>query len=297
MASWGSRLRESGWFAGHGFVGWLVVLTAVSVVSAPMLAGCQLAPARQVSDHLATALAPSPPASVVPTSAPPTPTAPPTQDPTRPASPLANPAANLPDTFAATCGSSPGALSVACEQSELRALAQAGQQEGIAQLALPANFLALPADEEMFVLIDEERVSRGLPPIQGLTAGADQQAAAAAVAGSDPPMGGGIVASNWAGDFGPLGAVYDWLYNDGWGGTRGTTTNGSCTSAQAPGCWEHRANLLLQVDGRQLYAGIGCAPWAHDQGVPALDSCALEIGAVGGASPAYSYSWSQVGPG
>ena len=296
MEHWGIRLRVPGGRADAGprSTGWLLILTATAALSAIMLGGCQLVPARRVAYHLATALAPAPSQAVPAVVSPATPTPPAVPSPALPTSPLANPAANLPDTFTAICSATPDALSAACEQAELTALVRAGQQEGLSQLPLPADFLTLPAPEQMFVLINEERLSRGLLPIQGLTAGADQQAAAAAQAGSDPPMGGGIVAGNWAADFGPLGAVYDWLYNDGWGGTRGTTTNGGCTADGAPGCWEHRSNLLLQASGQHLYAGIGCSPWAGAKGMAALDSCALEIGTVVGASPTYSYAWSQV---
>ena len=217
-----------------------------------------------------------------------------TAEPSRAVSPLATPPANLPDTFAVACSATPGQVSLACAQAELAALSRAGQSEGLGRLRLPSDFLSLPQAEQMFVLINEERVTRGLAPIQGLTELADQAAAVAAEGSSDPAMGNGIVAGNWAGDFGPLAAMYDWLYNDGWGGSPAATSNGSCTGATSAGCWEHRANVLLDGGGQGLFAGIACVPWAGDHGVAAMDSCALEIGLVSASPPAYVYSWSMV---
>jgi len=275
MAHRGSGGREGRSRRVQGQPAWgrLPVLATFSLLGL-LLTGCQLAAVRPVSEQRVEATVPPRPATVpppdpatVPATVPPSPRPASSPDPARAVSPLATPAANLADTFAAICSASPGALSLACEQAELVALAGAGQKEGLGQLQLPAGFLSLPAAEQMFVLIDEERVSRGLAPIEGLTVAGDQQAAAAAAAGSDPPLGDGIVASNWTGDFGPLGAVYDWLYNDGWGGSRAATSNGECTFAGAAGCWAHRANLLLRPGGQPLWAGSGCAPWAGDQGM------------------------------
>ncbi|MHB8323137.1 MAG: hypothetical protein ACYDHB_01730 [Candidatus Dormibacteria bacterium] len=226
-------------------------------------------------------------------SAAPAPRASATTVPSRPVSPLATPPTNLPDTFAGICSATPGQVSPACAQAELGALVGAGQSEGLGHLPLPSDFLSLPPAEQMFVLINEERVTRGLAPIQGMTELADQAAAVAAESSSDPAMGNGIVAGNWAGDFGPLAAVYDWLYNDGWGGSPAVTSNGGCTGAASAGCWDHRANVLLNGGAQGLFAGIACVPWAGDHGVAAMDSCVLEIGLVSASPPVYIYSWSM----
>jgi hypothetical protein len=52
----------------------------------------------------------------------------------------------------------------------------------------------------------------------------------------------------WAGGFqSVLAADYGWMSDDGWGGSAGTTSNVTCTSAVASGCWGHRDELLAVI--------------------------------------------------
>ncbi len=126
--------------------------------------------------------------------------------------------------------------------------------EGIGPLLLPSNWSALSPTKQEFVLIDLERVNRGLAPIVGLSAPLDALAATGAVNQSDPPFpstgeGGGI----WAGGGSVFGADMMWLYDDGAGGF---DANEDCASNHSY-CWAHRDIILGGDGGGTLVAGGG----------------------------------------
>jgi hypothetical protein len=126
--------------------------------------------------------------------------------------------------------------------------------EGIGALALPANWSSLTPVQQGFVLIDLERVNRGLSPIVGLSASLDAYATRGADSQTDPPFpstgtGGGI----WAGGGTVFGADTMWLYDDGPGGF---DANEDCSSSPAE-CWGHRDIILGSDGGGPLVAGGG----------------------------------------
>jgi hypothetical protein len=130
--------------------------------------------------------------------------------------------------------------------------------EGVGPLTLPSNWSALTAVDQGFVLINLERVNRGLPAIVGLSASLNQLAASGAANGDDPPFpargfggGGGI----WAGAASVTAADYMWMYDDG---ANGLDPNLACPQAGAPGCWMHR-DIILWKQGGALVAGGGFA--------------------------------------
>lgn len=139
---------------------------------------------------------------------------------------------------------------------------------------LPGNWTSLTPDEQLFAVINLERVGRGLPPFAGLVASLDQVAQDGAAppgerggAWADPVLPGGFslgagtdlawncrVSGGGASCGGPgnpgasiaaggsmsaLDADYMWMYNDGYGGN-----NVDCKSPIDPGCWGHRDNIL-----------------------------------------------------
>jgi hypothetical protein len=128
--------------------------------------------------------------------------------------------------------------------------------EGIGPLLLPRNWGSLTPVQQGFVVINLERVNRGLPAIVGLSASLDTLASAGASAGADPsfpsggPSGGGI----WAGSYSVLGADYLWMYVDGPGGD-----NLDCTSSNSSGCWGHRDIILWDRTTGTLVSGGGFA--------------------------------------
>ncbi|HEY6538454.1 MAG TPA: hypothetical protein VI138_05365 [Candidatus Dormibacteraeota bacterium] len=205
-----------------------------------------------------------------------------------------NPATNLPDTFMSTCYSD-GFLSAACTDAEVSAINGARSDEGLPALTWSSTLAALTPAQQIFIVANEERISRGLPPIAGMTAAAIQSATEGAENNTDPSgsnVPGAIgYASNWAEDFGPLGAMFDWMYNDGPG-----SFNLDCPSAGRPGCWAHRDDILLSTAsgstaapaGYTWVGGTACAP---EQGVSYLDACALEWVLVPSSSVTYQFTW------
>ena len=131
--------------------------------------------------------------------------------------------------------------------------------EGVGPLRLPSNWGLLTPVEQGFVLINLERVNRGLVPIVGLSPVLDQLASQGAAAGSDPSFpaggftGGGAI---WAGASSIIAADYMWMYDDGPGASG---SNLACPSAGAPGCWGHRDIILWKGTGGPLVAGGGYA--------------------------------------
>jgi hypothetical protein len=154
-----------------------------------------------------------------------------------------------------------------CTDLLLKAINEAQVSEHRHQFVLPAGYLSLDAAKQLFVLVNLERISRGIPPLAGLSPYLNAEAGRAARAAEDPqfetsygpvkvwsPPQGGTYAFGgaWAGDsVNAASAVFGWFYDDGWGG-KGKTWNFACTSPQASGCWGHRDELLGE------WAGTAC---------------------------------------
>lgn len=155
----------------------------------------------------------------------------------------------------------------ACTDLLLTAINQAQAAEHRAGFTLPSNYFGLGPGGQMFVLINLERISRGVPPIVGLSRYLDAAAGTAARHAQDPPSlpaygpvhvwlppGGGLYALGgaWAGNsVNAAAAIFGWFYDDGWGG-KGRTWNFACTAPTSSGCWGHRDELLGE------WAGTSC---------------------------------------
>lgn len=159
-------------------------------------------------------------------------------------------------------------------------------------MVLPRNYRSLTVGEQTFVIIDLERVARGLKPFAGLTGPFNTASHTAAVTRVDPnpaistlrALGVSEYGSNWAGDFGPLASDYDWMYNDGYGSGG---INMACLSPQAAGCWGHRDNIVGTYRHLPtLLAGAGT-------GRPAGRSIATVMSGGGGSPPKLTYTWRQ----
>jgi hypothetical protein len=151
----------------------------------------------------------------------------------------------------------PGSDCNAGQGMGLAAIDACRAQEGIGPLRLPTNWASLGPVEQGFVLINLERVNRGLPPIVGLTSPLNGLASRGAQAGTDPNFpangfvgGGGI----WAGSPSVLAADYLWMYVDGPGGD-----NLDCTTPGESGCWGHRDIILWNRTSGSLVSGGGFA--------------------------------------
>jgi hypothetical protein len=109
---------------------------------------------------------------------------------------------------------------------------------------------ALPLPEQVFALVNEERVDRGLPPIDDMTSQLNSYAQSGADSGTDPPAPSSVTGGApityagaiWAGQSSALEADYLWMYDDGSGGS--ATTNATCSPATPAGCWAHRDTIL-----------------------------------------------------
>ncbi|HUY53595.1 MAG TPA: hypothetical protein VMV23_00350 [Candidatus Nanopelagicaceae bacterium] len=207
----------------------------------------------------------------------------PASSPTVPPSALVNPSANSPSSYLVACS---GGVTLTCQQAEVTSINEARASEGLGQLNLPTGFYQRPPAEQLWVLINLERTSRGLAPLIAMGTHYDQQATAEAWGNADPTLGNGIVAGSWASDFGPIAVVFDWLYSDGPG-----SINIDCQpGGNMTGCWGHRDNMLINEGSTPLTAGVGCIQY---QPVALFESCTILISTnVAGST---DYTWAQVG--
>ena len=177
--------------------------------------------------------------------------------------------------------------------------------EGVGPMAVSESVVSsLPVPEQAFIVINEERIDRGLPPIEYVTAqlNADAQQGAAAgddpgfpaqLTGGSPLMWGGSV---WAGGLSSVfGADYYWMYSDGFGGTQGATSNADCSAASPSGCWGHRDILLHEFSSCGTTAptlAMGAALSAT--GTSGGSIAAVVVGTCGAAPTDVTLTWSQV---
>ena len=114
-----------------------------------------------------------------------------------------------------------------------------------------SSLASLPIEQQVFTVVNDERIDRGLPPIDYMTSQLDSYAQGGANSGTDPSFpssvsGGAPITfggSIWAGGLtSSLEADYYWMYDDGWGGSQ--TTNSSCSLATLSECWGHRDIIL-----------------------------------------------------
>jgi hypothetical protein len=198
---------------------------------------------------------------------------------------------------------SPRADATVCVKAEVSSTERAQRVEGLDAFALPDNFAALTPAEQSLVLVDIERVSRGEPPVLGLSVRANLFAQRGAVANADPelPSDSGVAgatggwAANYASAVSALDANYEWMYTDGWDGTR--TFNYDCTSAGAPGCWGHRDNILMNgarlpcyESSCELVMGAGYVAGGAGNGYGSYTELLIQ---VAGAIPVLYYTWAR----
>ena len=115
---------------------------------------------------------------------------------------------------------------------------------------------ALPIDQQVLTVVNDERIDRGEQPIEYVTAQLDSYAQGGANAGTDPTFpstvtGGAPITfggSIWAGGLtSVLEADYYWMYDDGYSGS--ATSNSACSASNPSGCWGHRDIILHQFAG------------------------------------------------
>jgi hypothetical protein len=196
-------------------------------------------------------------------------------------------------------GDPAGKQSADCRTQSLAAINNAHALEHVRPITLPKNFWSQPAVQQVFIITNLERVSRGLKPVAGLTPQAQSWAQSGAARNADPMPASRRLSSGaqltgygsiWAADYNVLDADYAWMYRDGWGGSRKTTSNIDCTSATAASCWGHRQIILGYYGGSgALVSGTGTVPagWGGY-----FNSDAQLFLAYVGKQPPLVYTWS-----
>ena len=133
-----------------------------------------------------------------------------------------------------------------------QAINSARAQEGVGPLSVSESTLSsMSIPQQVFTIVNLERIDRGLPPINYMTTQLDTYAQGGANNGTDPSFPSSLSngapltwgGSIWAGGLSSvLEADYFWMYDDGWGGSG--TTNAACTSSSSSECWGHRDIIL-----------------------------------------------------
>jgi hypothetical protein len=139
-----------------------------------------------------------------------------------------------------------------CDRASLQAIDVARAGENLPPLVLPADYEDLSTVGQVVTVTNAERVPRRLPAWHGPNQILGRLAGEAVAARQDPNGPAGTTwASNLAvGVLTVLEADYEWMYNDGPGGS-----NAACTGAHPTECWAHRANILSPWAGMIGAAG------------------------------------------
>lgn len=143
---------------------------------------------------------------------------------------------------------------------------------------LPTNWGTLTGAEQMFVFTNMERVSRGEAPVADLVNTYDSYLQTAVNTDNDPVLPIGSLGVWSGGNATPLGAMYGWLYDDGY-----NSGNLDCTSPTASGCWGHRNNLLTDPSSFGNPDEMDGAAGTDSGGSP---SYAIALWDDGGTAPA-----------
>jgi hypothetical protein len=187
----------------------------------------------------------------------------------------------------------------------LTSIDSARAAEGVGPLNISESALSsLPLAEQAFIVINDERIDRGLPAISYMTSQINADAQQGADAGEDPSfpasLGGGSQlswgGSVWAGGLSSaLEADFYWMYSDGYGGAQSATTNSDCSVRSPSGCWGHRDIILHQFSSCGSAAptlSMGAAFSAT--GATGGSIAAQIIGTCGPPPAGITLTWGQV---
>jgi hypothetical protein len=150
------------------------------------------------------------------------------------------------------------------------------KREGVGPMVLPSNYNSLPQPQpqQMLVVFNLERVGRGLPPIVGLNAAMDSLAQAGADANNDPnfPPDSGDGGGDWATSQTVLGAVYEWMYNDGLGFDCKTGAEpDSDTVTSGPAEWQGGGTKFVRgTGGKGVAESVSLCDKGHQTGPVAV---------------------------
>ncbi len=184
--------------------------------------------------------------------------------------------------------------SPACIDAALAAINHAHALEGIRPMVLPSGFAHMSVADQLFVVVNLERVDRGLSPFGGLTTALNENAQRGADIASDPPDPGQeyvLDDAEWAGgSSNGLDADYGWMYDDGF-----DSGNLDCLHRGAPGCWGHRKGILDDFgSGANLVMGaaVNSRGDTH-RGDSGGTSMAVTLAVADAPARSFTYGWAQ----
>jgi len=220
--------------------------------------------------------------------------------PTASATNILDPTASVPakPDYTAACSPSGPDQSASCIQVTLAAIDAARAKEHVKPMTIPADYPQLSVPQQLLVVLDAERVDRGLHPFAGLSPVLDAEAVTAAAASrlpDDPGRGFSDVDTEWIGDVSnALDADYEWMYDDGPGSIQG------CDRSGQSGCWADR-HIVLDDFGSDSSAGSGATLVLGVGFDPTGDATSGDVGGTSLAATlaattrpdGLSYTWDQ----
>lgn len=177
-----------------------------------------------------------------------------------------------------------------CIDAAVYYLDRARAKVGLPAYALPANFPSLSPPQQLFILVDLDRVQYGLQPITGMTAALNHAALVSGVWRADDPHSSNTTGLNiwwpgWAGAFHNAPMAYEaWVWADGLG-----SKNPRCTRTDHSRCWGHRHSVLWNY-GPVLAMGAAAG---RDLRHHHLGYAYLFVGGDADYTPTYTYTWKQ----
>jgi hypothetical protein len=191
-----------------------------------------------------------------------------------------HPFANVSSQVNFTCNGFVIDNSANCIYSSLLNINYGRALEGVAPMILPTNYATMPPAQQLFVVFNSERMSRGLPALTELDSGADNDALIGALTSADPQGQGSStfqvgpsIAAFEVGN--ALQADWEWMYTDGCYPAIG---NADCTSTSPndPAGWGHRDAILGNYG---FIPAVGAAEAAATSGAfPGLLTWTAEFG-------------------
>jgi hypothetical protein len=161
---------------------------------------------------------------------------------------------------------------------------------------LPADFAKRSPEQQVFILVNLDRLQYKLPPMTGLTNALDRDAMGGisgdpyGVRGDGDPRptdrNFSHVTADWAGGYPNIVFAYEgWMYNDGHG-----SPNLDCTKGSSSGCWAHRHDVLWKF-AKTGPAAMGAAAGKDKHGTRGF---AILLGRGNSRyHPKYAYTWDQ----
>jgi hypothetical protein len=203
-----------------------------------------------------------------------------------------DPASNFKLELPSVCGAN-DENAVGCVKAAVMTLDKARAHLGQPPYRLPTDFYSLTVNDQLFVLVNDDRTLYGLPPVPGVSPELSHDAEGGVRNDSDPePADPDSVSftSNWAaGNLNDIYAYLVWMYDDGPGKDG---FNDDCKTRGASGCWGHRHNILWEF-GRSQHLSMGVAHGADGKGTSDVGFAVLIVARLQPVEHNFTYTWKQ----